>query len=360
MLTYLFYFGFTFVVSVVFTFFLAMLMRKWGIVDKAGVEKRKIHKKTIALGGGLAIFFSFFLSVLIAWIFADNFTYEIVGRNLLGLFLGSLILIMGGILDDKYNLRARLQIVFPILAALIIIFAGIGPHIISNPFGGIIRLDFWQINFGSWGTFVVVADLLVFFWLMGMMFTTKFLDGLDGLVSGIVSIGALVIFFFALQKQWFQADVAMLSIILAGATLGFLVWNWFPAKIFLGESGSLLTGFLLGSLAIISGGKLAVTLLVMAVPVLDVARVILKRIKNKKPIYQGDNEHLHFRLLQSGLSQKQAVLLLYALSLAFGLTALFLRSNQKFWALVLLFVIMVLLGLWFSKKRGMIKMGKEE
>jgi UDP-GlcNAc:undecaprenyl-phosphate GlcNAc-1-phosphate transferase len=351
MITYLFYFGFTFAMSVLMTFFVAMLMRKWGIVDKAGKEKRKIHKKTIALGGGLAIFFSFFLSVLVAWIFADNFTYEIVGRNLLGLFFASLILVIGGILDDKYVLRPKLQILFPILAAIVIIFSGIGPHVISNPFGGLIVLDFWSINFGVWGTFVVVADLLVFFWLMGMMFTTKFLDGLDGLVSGIVSIGAIVIFFFALQRQWFQPDVAMLAIILAGATLGFLVWNWFPAKIFLGEGGSLLTGFLLGTLAIISGGKIAITLLVMAVPVLDVARVIIKRIQNKKPVYIGDNEHLHFRLLESGLNQKQAVLLLYTISCLFGLSALFLQSRQKFLALLFLLIVMLLLIFWFNKKK---------
>lgn len=351
MITYLFYFFFTFVISTSVTFFLAIWMRKLGIVDKAGTEKRKIHKKTVALGGGLAIFVSFFLSILIAWIFGDNFSYEIVGRNLLGLFLGSFILVVGGTLDDKYDLKAKLQIIFPILAALSIILAGIGPHVISNPFGEIIRLDFWQIHFGDFGTIVVVADLLVFLWLMGMMFTTKFLDGLDGLVSGIVSIGALVIFFFSLQKQWFQPDVAMLSIILAGATLGFLVWNWFPAKIFLGEGGSLLTGFLLGTLAIISGGKFAITLLVIAIPVLDVARVIIKRIQNKSPIYLGDNEHLHFRLVESGLSQKQAVLLLYTISLLFGLSALFLQSRQKLFALILLFVIMLLMGVWFSKKK---------
>ncbi|MFA7314455.1 MAG: MraY family glycosyltransferase [Candidatus Magasanikbacteria bacterium] len=351
MIIYLFYFGFTFLVSVVTTFFVTILMRKCGIVDKAGKEKRKIHKKTIALGGGLAIFFSFFLSVLLTWFLTDNFTYEIVGRNLLGLFFGSLILVIGGILDDKYNLRPKLQIVFPILATLVIIFSGIGPHVISNPFGGIIRLDFWKISLGNLGVFVVVADLLVFFWLMGMMFTTKFLDGLDGLVSGIVIIGALVLFFFSLQTQWYQPDVAMLAIILTGATLGFLVWNWFPAKIFLGEGGSLLTGFLLGSLAIISGGKLAITLLVMAVPVLDVGRVIIKRIRNKKPIYIGDNEHLHFRLLESGLSQKQAVLLLYSISFLFGLSALFLQSKQKLFSLIFLFVVMLLLGIWFSKKK---------
>jgi len=342
------------------TFLVAMFMRKFGIIDKVSKEKRKIHKRPIALGGGLAIFFSFFLSVFLAWIFGDNFYYDIVFRNLLGLFLGSLFLVVGGILDDKYVLKPKIQILFPVLAAMTIIFSGIGPHIISNPFGGVIHLDFWQINFGNFGKLVVLADVLVFFWLMGMMFTTKFLDGLDGLVSGIVFIGACVLFFFSLQTNWFQPDVALLSIILAAAVLGFLVWNWFPAKIFLGEGGSLLTGFLLGTLAIISGSKIAITLLVMAIPILDVARVIWARFKKGHPIYLGDREHLHFRLLDTGLSQKQAVLLFYAISLLFGLSALFLQSSQKFLALILLFVIMILLVIWFGKKKsGMRNLPKE-
>ncbi len=326
-------------------------MRRWGIVDRVKREKRKIHRRTVPLGGGWAVFLSIVIVVVLILLFEDYFIHDIVPRNLLGLFIGGLLLMIGGTLDDKYSLRPRYQLMFPILAAFTIILFGIGPHEITNPFGGIFDLSQWTITIDNLGTWVVLADFLVFIWLMGMMYTTKFLDGLDGLVSGVVAIGALIIFFLALQPQWYQGDVALLAIIVAGALLGFLVWNWHPAKIFLGEGGSLFAGFMLGSLAIISGGKIATTLLVVAIPMLDVVRVIIRRFQTNKPIYAGDREHLHFQLLDSGLTQKQAVLLFYVISLLFGMSALFLQSSQKLIALIFLFILMLLVGVWFSKRK---------
>ncbi|PLX28549.1 hypothetical protein C0581_01845 [Candidatus Parcubacteria bacterium] len=344
------YFILTFSISLFVTFLVAVVMRRIGVVDKVKQSARKIHKRTVPLAGGLAVFVSTFFVIGLILITGGFFEYDIVPRNLLGLFLGGLILMIGGFLDDKYNLRPRYQILFPVVASFAVIGFGVGPHIITSPFGGTFDLTQWKISIDGLGTWVILADILVFFWLMGMMFTTKFLDGLDGLVAGITSIGAFIIFFLALQDQWFQPDVAMLSIIFAGAMLGFLVWNWHPAKIFLGEGGSLFAGFMLGSLAIISGGKIATTLLVVAIPVLDLIRVIVRRIQKKKPVYVGDNEHLHFRLLKSGFNQKQAVLLLYTIALLFGVSALFLQSSQKLIALIFLFILMLLVGAWFSKK----------
>lgn len=339
---YFLYFFSAFFITAILVVGVRFLMLQFSIVDKARTEERKIHKKNIPLGGGLAIFLSFFILV---FLLRANFNNNIELYHLWALFLGGLVLMIGGFLDDKYKLKAKQQIWFPILAALIVVLFKIGPTIITNPFGGVFNMSIWQV-----GDYMILTNLLVFFWLMGMMFTTKLLDGLDGLVSGIVAIGALVIFFLSLQTLWFQPDVALLAILLAGSCLGFLVWNWHPAKIFLGEGGSLFTGFMLGSLAIISGSKIATALLVMAVPLLDIVRVIILRIKNGRPIYKGDSEHLHFRLLQSGLSQKQTVWLFYAISFLFGITTLFLQSQQKLIALVFLFVLMMLLGIWFSKK----------
>ena len=131
----------------------------------------------------------------------------------------------------------------------------------------------------------------------------------------------------------------------------FFDWNWHPAKIFLGEGGSLFMGFMLGGLAIISGGKIATTLLVLGLPLMDMVRVIIERIKKGKPFYEGDSEHLHFRLLQSGFSQKQAVLLFYTIAFLFGVSTLFLQSSQKLIALTFLFVLMMLLGIYFSRKK---------
>ncbi|MBD3311489.1 MAG: hypothetical protein GF349_03265 [Candidatus Magasanikbacteria bacterium] len=347
---YIGYFLLTFLLSVILTAVVRHIMITWQIIDKPKAKSRKIHKKKIPLGGGLAIFSSFFIVIFYLHFVGNKFGGDITAKQIYGLFVGSIILMIGGFLDDKYSLRARIQIIFPILAALSIIAFGIGPHIITNPLGGVISLDIIKIPIDGLGNWVVVADILVFFWLLGMMFTTKFLDGLDGLVAGIVSIGALMVFFLSLQKQWFQPEIALLSIILTGAVLGFLVWNWHPAKIFLGEGGSLFTGFMLGSLAIISGGKIATTLLVVGIPMLDVVRVFIKRFQRKQPIYIGDKEHLHFKLLESGLSQKQAVLLMYSISFLFGLTTLFLQSSQKLIALMFLLLLMLLVGFWFSLK----------
>ncbi len=341
------FFALAFVLSVIVTGLVRIVMQKYGIVDHAdGKISRKIHTRSTPLGGGVALYLTFFILVLIVWMVRGAFN----GSALLGLFIGSTILMIGGVIDDKYVLRPRYQIISPILACLIVIFFGIGPHSISSPFGGVIDLSYFQWSLGSLIHIVLFADVFVFVWLFGMMFTTKFLDGLDGLVAGIVTIAALVMYLVSIQSQWYDPQVAILSIIFAGTCLGFLLWNFNPAKIFLGEGGSLLTGFILGSLAIMSKSKIAITFMVMGIPMIDVIRVIVMRVRKGKPIYIGDREHLHYRLLESGLNQRQAVILLYAISSLFGMTTLFLQAEHRLIALSFLFILMLLLGLWLSKR----------
>jgi len=264
---YLLIFSITFVLSVILTRFVGIVMKRLKVVDKPLKNSRKIHKNRVPLGGGLAIFISFF-----------TFYYDINIKQLLGIFIGGIILVTGGFLDDKYVLKARYQLIFPILAALVAVFFGIGTDTVTNPLGGSIELNFFKIGIEQFDNLLLFSDLLVFFWLFGVMFTTKFLDGLDGLVAGIVCVGSLMIFFLSTQAQWYQPEVAVLSIVFTGAVAGFLIWNWHPAKIFLGEGGSLLTGYILGILAVISGGKIATTLLVIGIPMLDMVRVFIRRI----------------------------------------------------------------------------------
>lgn len=325
------------------------LMRYFDIVDRPKKVARKIHKKNIPLGGGLAPYIVFSLSILFLYYF--NFIgNEISGRSLIGILIGASIVLSGGIIDDKKNLKPVKQIIFPILAAMTVISFGIGPHEVTNPLGGTLSLNKFNVDIGPFGTFVVLADILVFLWLIGMMYTTKLLDGLDGLVSGITVIGALMIFFLTQQPMWFQTEVGLLALALGGSMFGFLIWNWNPAKIFLGEGGSLFCGFIIGVLAIISGSKIATTLLVLAIPVLDLLRVFITRIKNKKPFYVGDKEHLHFKLLSHGFSHKQTVLLFYSFSLVFGLLGVFAQNKYKLMTLAFLLILMILGGVFFRKK----------
>jgi len=243
---------------------------------------------------------------------------------------------LGGYFDDKYNLKPAQQLVWPVLAALVVVLMGFKIDYISNPFGGLIYL-------GS----SLISPLLIFVWLLGMMYTTKFLDGLDGLVSGIAAIGSIILFLVSLFWDVPMSGTSILCLLLAGSSLGFLVWNFHPARIFLGEGGSLFLGFMLGALAIISGAKIATTLLIMGIPILDVVWVILRRVfKERKSVFLADGKHLHFRLLDAGLNHRQAVLFLYLLTAIFGSLAIFQQTVGKLVTLGMLILVMVVLGLW--------------
>jgi len=340
------------VFSVIFTVIIRKLALKRRIVDNPDISpERKIQKRSVPLLGGMAIFLSMAIVVLYYTLATDRVLGGyLLPKYLIGMLVGGLLLMIGGYLDDKYNLKPVQQIIWPIVACLVIIGSGIGIQYITNPLGGVLNLDTVKIKIFTLDNIpyylMLFADIFAFCWLMGMMYTTKFLDGLDGLVSGITTIGAFVLFFLSLNQEVAQPETALLAIILAGAALGFLLFNFHPAKIFLGEGGSLFTGFMLGVLAIISGAKIATALLIMGIPILDVVWVIIRRLffEKRSPFKTADKKHLHFRLLDVGLSHRQSVLFLYFISIIFGGTALFLGSQQKLTALVILFSVMFVLS----------------
>ncbi len=346
---YFFIFSSSFLTAIIFTLLVKRLAIYFKILDQpdslqrnlAGLG-RKIHHRPIPLLGGLAIFATFFLFL---FVFHQRFLAgNLHWSHLIGFFIGALIIIIGGFLDDKYKLSPRYQIIFPLLASLALIFGGVEIARLTNPFGGFLNLQNLKIFSSS----------LIIIWLLGMMYTTKLLDGVDGLVPGMTAIGGFIIFLFTLTTRYYQPDIAFAAILLTGVCLGFLVFNWHPAKIFLGEGGSLLTGYLLGVLAIISGSKIAIALLIMGIPVLDVVWIIIRRlIQGKNPFQFADRQHLHHRLLSLGLGQRSTVLIFYFLALIFGLSGLFLQSRGKFLALLFLLLLMLLIvvGFWFIDDR---------
>jgi UDP-GlcNAc:undecaprenyl-phosphate GlcNAc-1-phosphate transferase len=313
------------------------------IIDRPD-QGRKFHPRPVPLLGGLATGLVFLICLLIFLKLGFILDGRIDARAIWGLVLATFLLIIGGVLDDTKHLTPGRQFIWPVLAGVVILFSGIQVDFITNPLGGLLRLDNWSYTWGSY-VFYPVALSASFFWILGMIYTTKFLDGLDGLVSGMTVIGAVVIFIVSLAWDIPYSGTSVLALIVAGTMLGFLFWNFNPAKIFLGEAGSTLAGLWLGVLAIISGGKIATALLVMGLPILDVAWVIWQRIfMQKKSPTSADRSHLHFRLLDLGLSQKQAVLLLYLLACLFGSIALFQNTKGKLilmGGLVLLMVFIV-------------------
>jgi len=332
-LQYFLAFLFSLAISAFLTWPIMYLARKMELVDSPN-DERKLHRQPTPLLGGLAIFLTFF--ILLYWFRDALLVGNLEPYHFFGFFVGALFLMIGGFLDDKYNLRPLQQLMFPVLAIAAVIAGGVHIEKITNPAGGYFILGAW-------------SGVLIAFWLMGMMYTTKLLDGLDGLVTGMVGIGGLIIFLFTSTTRYYQPDIALASLILAGACAGFLIFNWHPAKIFLGEGGSLLLGYILGVLAIISGGKIAIALLIMGVPILDVLWTIVRRIAaGKNPFRFADRKHLHHRLFDLGLGHRKTVLIFYAFALFFGLSGLFLQSVGKMYALVGLFLVMLIIILSFN------------
>lgn len=346
--------------TAVLTPILRRLAARSGVVDDPATDPtRKIHARPIPLLGGLAIFLAVvFVTLFFLHVVPVLGTDFLVPSQLYAMLAAGGIIMIGGYFDDRYRVRPQVSITFPILAAIVVIASGVGVNFITNPLGGVWRLDALKITLFSWQGvtywFTVGADLFAFLWLMGMMYTTKLLDGLDGLVSGVTAIAAAVIALLCLAPPVLQPDTAILAAIVAGAFVGFLPYNWNPATIFLGEGGSVLAGFLLGVMAIIAGGKIATTLLVVGIPVLDVVWVLSRRaFFEHRPITSGDRKHLHYRLRDSGLTTRQTVMFYYVTALAFGFVALRLHSYQKLLAgaaLVITMVIVAVFAVRFTNK----------
>lgn len=334
---------FSFSLSMGLTPLVAWVATKKGIVDQPG-DARKVHRKSMPLLGGWAPF----LSVLLCVVFLLN-TWpiltegEITERQYVGFLLGGFVLLIGGTFDDRYTWSPRKAFIAPIIAALLAVAGGIEVSKLTNPLGGVIYLPGW------------ISDILVFVWLMVVMYTTKFLDGLDGLATGVGSVGVAAIFALALSAAYFQPDVAVLAAVVLGAFLGFLVFNISPASVFLGEGGSTFIGYAVGTLAVISGGKLATALLVLGIPLLDVVWVVLRRWKQGGPrnMFRGDRKHLHHRLLDLGWSHRRIMYTYMAVAGSFGACTLILQSRGKLIALGLLSLLMVFTAailVWNEKK----------
>jgi len=337
---YISYFLIAFALAAAITPLVKRLAARLQIYDIPSLP-RKLHPEPVPFLGGVAVYTSFLIGILL-YIFFGHPDFNIVPlKFFLAIIFGGLVLIIGGVLDDKFNLPPKFLWLFPAIASLIIVGSGIGVGItqLSNPFGSPLSLNYLFLG-------LPLSGIFIWLWMMGMIFTTKLLDGLDGLCAGIALIGGFTMFALSLGPKLNQPITAEIAIIFSGALLGYLIYAFFPASIFLGEGGSTFLGFMLGVLSVILGAKIATALLVMGIPIMDVAWVIIRRLWYRRSPFSGDRQHLHFRLLDVGLTQKQAVLVLYGISAIFGGVAVFLQSLGKLIALVIL--VCVMLGLALS------------
>ncbi len=319
---------------------------------------RDVHTRPVSRLGGLGIFGAFLVISLVVFLlikpdlhFSTNLIFGLDSR-LWGIWLGGFAITFIMFLDDLYGLPTWKKLLAQIAVTILIIGCGVGIKFISNPFGGTINLDSIYLPFfryhGVTYNFSLWTDLLTLVWLVGMMNVMNFVDGVDGLAGGQAVIASVTIFLLSISAAVNQPATAMIAIILAGAALGFLVWNFPPAKIFMGDSGSMFLGFILGVLALISGGKLATILLVLGFPIVDGLIVTSGRlIRHQNPLTTPDKTHLHHRFLSAGFTTRQAILSLYLISASFGFIALSSSTKGKAigFVLLILLVLAIMAGL---------------
>lgn len=327
--------------------------RRWGLVDLPG--GRRQHVGAIPRTGGLALYGGFMGPLLLllalpflapdwaaAWLPPRNDPNE--GRRLTALLIGSTFCVGMGLLDDRYRWPAWPQYLTQIAAALIGAAGLIFIKHVNNPFGE--GLLFGPDGFVWWLLLPVTI-----FWYMGMMNTVNWLDGLSGLVAGVtVILCAVLAGAMLLVAQPPQASVALLPMALLGAALGFLPFNFAPARIFMGSSGSYFVGYALAALGIIGGARLATVMLVMGLPALDVAWLIHDRRRRGLSPGQGGRDHLHFRLLDRGLGERTIVLGYWTWCALFGALTLLLDDQlTKLLALGALLVAGLAVLIWAGR-----------
>ena len=333
-----------FVAAALIAFVLTPLVRRVALhVDAVDhPDHRRVNVVPIARGGGVAVATAFIV-VAVAFTVANGqlrflpTPVTIDPGSLVGLLLGGALAAGFGVLDDYFDLRARWQFAAQLALAGIAIAFGILIEFLSNPFGpGIIRLD---------TPFAIGFTVL---WIAGMINSINFIDGLDGLSSGVVLIAAVTLGLISLTLVS-QPFVAVLCFALAGALLGFLRWNFHPATVFVGTSGVMFMGYTLAVLSILGTAKVAVALLVLAVPIIDAFWIIVRRLAQRRSPFSPDRGHLHHRMLDVGLSHRQTVLLIYGICIALGALSLLLSGAGQVVAFLGVFVLIGLALLVLSR-----------
>jgi len=312
-------------------------------------KKRKhpahTHVGIIPRGGGLPIYLSFLISSLI---------FLPLNKIIFGILLSSFLLLIIGLFDDYFDLSPYFRFFANLLISSLVVGFGLGIPYISNPLGGIIRLDQWKMSFDFFGNrqILILADVLSIIWLTWLTNMVNWSKGIDGQLPGFVVITA---FFLGLLSQRFTVhdisiqSVVFLAFIISGAYLGFLPWNFYPQKIMPGYGGGALAGFWLGILSILSFGKIGTAILILSIPMIDAIYTIIRRIYQKKSPFRADWGHFHHRLLEVGWGKRRIAIFYWLVSFILGIASLFLKRVEKLIVFLSFFVILIVFILIIEK-----------
>ena len=333
------------VAAVLFTPLVIKLAFRTGALDAP--DARKVHKKAIPRIGGLAIYGAFMVSMLL--LLETSEIPEEMAEGVTGLFVGGTMIVALGLWDDYVSLPAKVKLFGQIICAWAAVAFGVRIDFVTSFSGEIMYL------------YDYVTIPLTMFWMVGITNTVNLIDGLDGLAAGVATIASLTICLVALRMDILV--VAVVTAALAGAAFGFLFFNFNPAKIFMGDTGSMFLGFMLSGISVVGVMKsaaliaLVVPILALGLPIFDTTFAIVRRWLAGEPIMKPDKGHLHHRLLSLGFSQKQAVLLMYVVSALLGSGAIAMTAVSPR-AAILILVVMVAAVFYGAKRWGILKMKK--
>lgn len=323
----------SFTVAVLITPLVKKLAIKIGATDQP--NKRKIHKNIMPRLGGLAIF----IGVTAGFIYLNPqsiYMTEVI--------IGAFIIVIIGILDDRFTLPARYKFLGQLVAAIVVVSSGLLVEKFTVPFFGVVYLDFFSYP-------------VTVLWIVAITNAINLIDGLDGLAAGVSSIAMTSILIMAFADSQFL--VVALCFILIGSTLGFLVHNFYPAKIFMGDTGALFLGYsisiisMLGLFKNITLFSFIIPIIVLAVPIFDTVFAIIRRLLNKRSIAAPDKLHLHYCLVELGFSHRAAVLVIYFFSACFGFSAI-IFSNATLWMSFFILIILLIALQFIAEFVGLI------
>lgn len=333
---------FIFIITFFISFIISYLMvpvsikfaHKAGVLDNPNKDERRVHTKITPRVGGIAMLASMFFCVIAIFI-ASFFAKVDLDNRIIGYVLGALVIGIMGFVDDIKNIRAFYKFIFQVIAGGIIYVFGIS--IIG------VKIPSISPNIIDFGIFAFPITLL---WVLGVTNAINLIDGLDGLAAGVSSIAAifLVIIFFLTGAS---IEVIVLTIALIGATLGFLPFNFNPAKTFMGDTGANFLGFTLSTVSIMGMSKgysvssILIPIIILGVPIFDMLFVLFTRAVKGIKMTTPDKRHVHHRLLNSGFSHKKSVLILYALTSVFGIVAIITIKTRIIYGLILLAIVLI-------------------
>lgn len=295
-------------------------------------NERKIHHGAISRLGGVAIW----ISVMLTFVFLVLLSYYPKGQGLSAIIVGGSLMFLMGLIDDVFGLNAKFKLFIQIAIATIVILLGVRIETFYNPFGANISLG-------------ILSYPITLLWIVGITNAINFIDGVDGLAGSIVSISALAIGLVSLVLAPAVPITALIAFILMGAMCAFLTFNYNPAKIFMGDSGALYAGFLLATLSITGivkpsvGISMYLPILILAIPLMDVAFSSIRRMLKGTSPFIADSEHIHHKLLHAGYSQDKLVLLLAGFSMICALLSIFVVTTKSKFIIIALSLIAVLL-----------------